>query len=59
MCDGFSVYRRLSYECGCCKIVKFVVCSSSHNFYVLGVLRPSDQPSKCLMAMAKVYVVRG
>ena len=62
MCvDGFSAYRQLSYECGCCEVIIIRICSSSHNFYVFGVYRNKDILNRildCLLtAMTKVHSV--
>ena len=59
--DDFSAYRQRSYECGWCDVIVFKICSSSHNFYVLGVYRNPDLSNNffyCLQAaMAKVQSV--
>ena len=63
MCDGFSTHRQLGYECGCCEVIVFRVCSSSHDFRILCVWRHRntdllDKILYCLlMAMAKVQSV--
>ena len=37
-----SAYRLRDYECRCCEVMVVRFCSSSPNFYVLGVCRNPD-----------------
>ena len=56
--DGSLAYGRRSYEFECCKVIVVRICSSSHNFYVLGAYRNPDLTDKifdCLLTeIAKV-----
>ena len=59
MCDSFSAYRERSHECGCCEVIVLRICSSSHNFCVLGVYRNPDLSDNffftvCRRSMAKI-----
>ena len=48
VCDHFSAYRQRSYECGCCEVIVFRICSSGHNIYVFGMCRNPDLSRKIL-----------
>ena len=37
--EGFSTYRQLSYEIGCCEVIIVRICSSSH---ILSVRRVTE-----------------
>ena len=56
--DGYGAFRQSKFECGCCEMLVFKVCSARQNFCVFSLYRNPDLDDRiydCLLtAMAAV-----
>ena len=56
--DGYGAFRKPIFECGCCEMLVFRVCSARQNFYVFSLYHIPDLDDPiydCLLtAMAAV-----
>ena len=51
--DGYGVFRQPKFECGCCEMLAFRVCSAKQNLHAFSLYRnpdPDDRIFDCLRA---------